>query len=224
MKTNVLEVVIGAVVLVLASFFLYFAYVTSGEKIKDGYTLVAKFDDVSGLTEGADVKINGIKVGIVKKLGLDVEDNYSARAELTIKNEYPIPDDSSLAISTDGIMGNKFISVSTGYSDKYFESNAEVEDTKSSLNLEKIVGKVIDGFLSKPSDNKKQEEIINSNKKVEETNANKVSNNNNKSSKKALSNNNDNENSVKTEKINNDNKEKDNDEDETDTNSDDEEE
>lgn len=164
MKTNVLEVVIGAVVLVLASFFLYFAYVTSGEKIKDGYILVAKFEDVSGLTEGADVKINGIKVGIVKKLGLD--EDYSAKAELIIKNEYQIPEDSSLAISTDGIMGNKFISISTGYSDKYLEPNAEVEDTKSSLNLEKIFDKFIAGFLNKSSDNTNN----NSSNKIEKHN------------------------------------------------------
>ena len=152
MKTNVLEVVIGAVVIVAASFFLYFAYITSGEKIKDGYTLIARFEDVSGLTEGADVKINGIKVGIVKKLELD--EDYSAKAELTIKNNYQIPDDSSLSISTDGIMGNKFISISIGYSDKYFEPEMEIEDTKSSLNLEKLLDKIITGFISKPSDNK----------------------------------------------------------------------
>ena len=164
MKTNVLEVVIGAVVIVAASFFLYFAYVTNGEKIKDGYTLTAKFEDVSGLTEGADVKINGIKVGIVKSLKLDEE--YSANVELTIKNEYKIPEDSSLAISTDGIMGNKFISISTGYSDKCLEPNSEVDDTKSSVNLEGIIDKVISGFISKPSTEKA------SNKDDEENNKN----------------------------------------------------
>ena len=150
MKTNVLEVVIGAVVIVAASLFLYFAYITSGEKIKDGYTISAVFEDVSGLTEGADVKINGIKVGIVKKLKLNTE-NYSAKAELIIKNEYKIPEDSSLSISTDGLMGNKFISISIGYSDKYLEPNNEIEDTKSSVNLEKIIDKVVAGFISKPS-------------------------------------------------------------------------
>ena len=172
MKTNILEVVIGEVVIIAVSFFLYFAYVTSGEKIKDGYTLIAKFEDVSGLTEGADVKINGIKVGIVKKLGLD--EDYSARAELTIKNEYQIPDDSSLSISTDGIMGNKFISILTGYSDKYFEPNAEVEDTKSSLNLEKLLDKVVAGFISKPSN--KSEDSNNKTNNEEENN--KVKSNN----------------------------------------------
>ena len=155
MKTNVLEVVIGAVVIVAASLFLYFAYITSGEKIKDGYTISATFEDVSGLTEGADVKINGIKVGIVKKLKLDPED-YSAKAELIIKNEYKIPEDSSLSISTDGLMGNKFISILIGYSDKYLDKNAEVEDTKSSVNLEKMIDKVVAGFISKPS--RKEEE------------------------------------------------------------------
>ncbi|MBR1944488.1 MAG: outer membrane lipid asymmetry maintenance protein MlaD [Alphaproteobacteria bacterium] len=155
MKTNVLEVVIGAVVIVAASFFLYFAYVTSGEKIKDGYNIFARFEDVSGLTEGADVKINGIKVGIVNKLSLDKED-YSARADLTIKNEYKIPEDSSLSISTDGLMGNKFISISLGYSDKYLEPKSELEDTKSSVNLEKIIDTVINGFINKPSSKKEE--------------------------------------------------------------------
>lgn len=143
MKGNILEAIIGAVVLIIASIFLYFAYVTSGEKIKDGYILVARFDDVTGLTAGADIKLNGIKVGIVKSLKID--NDYQARSELLIKSNIKIPDDSSASIATEGIIGSKFIAISPGFSENKLKQNEEIEMTKPSVNLEKLIGKFIVG-------------------------------------------------------------------------------
>ncbi len=143
MKGNFLEAVIGFAVLVVSAFFIYLAYEASGEKIKDGYILTARFEDVSGLTSGSDVKVNGIKVGIVKNLSL--EEDYSVKVELLIQDKCKIPVDSSASISTDGIMGNKFVAISVGYSTKKMKQGDEFEDTKSSLNLEKLVDKFIAG-------------------------------------------------------------------------------
>lgn len=137
MKGNLLEAVIGAVVLVVAGFFIYFAYVSSGEKIKEGYVVSARFDDVSGLVAGADVKLNGIKVGIVKSLNLD--ENYQAKAELLIKQGVNIPTDSSVSVTTDGIMGNKFAAISVGFSSDALKPGDEIEMTRSSVNLEKLI-------------------------------------------------------------------------------------
>ncbi|MBQ2175789.1 MAG: outer membrane lipid asymmetry maintenance protein MlaD [Alphaproteobacteria bacterium] len=139
MKGNVLESVIGAVVLVIAAFCVYFAYTSSGEKIKGGYILTARFDDVSGLTNGSDVKLNGIKVGIVRSLKLD--DNYQAKVELLLRDEIKIPSDSSVSVTTDGLMGNKFVAISTGFSDKKLKPNEEIEITRSAVNLEKLIDK-----------------------------------------------------------------------------------
>ena len=150
MKGNILEAVIGAVVLVVASFFIYFAYVSSGEKIKEGYILTARFDDVSGLSVGSDIKLNGIKVGIVKNLSID--DNYQAKAELLIKATIKIPVDSSVSVTTDGLMGNKFIAISAGFSQEKFKPGNEVELTRSSVNLEKLIDKFALG-----GDNKSEE-------------------------------------------------------------------
>ncbi len=148
MKGNVLESVIGAVVLIIAVFFVYFAYTTSGEKIKEGYVLTARFDDVSGLTNGSDVKLNGIKVGIVKSLKLD--DNYQAKVELLIRDGIRIPSDSSVSVTTDGLMGNKFIAISTGFSSEKLKPNEEIEITRSAVNLEKLIDKFAVGGNSKP--------------------------------------------------------------------------
>ena len=150
MKGNILESVIGAVVLVVAVFFIYFAYVSSGEKIKEGYVITARFDDVSGLAAGADVKLNGIKVGIVKSLNLD--ENYQAKVELLLKDTVQIPTDSSVAVTTDGIMGNKFVAISAGFSEEKLKPNEEVELTRSSVNLEKLIDKFAIGGDSKKED------------------------------------------------------------------------
>ena len=143
MKGNLLESLIGAVVLAVAGFFIYFAYETSGEKIKGGYVLVARFDDVSGLTNGSDVKLNGIKVGIVKNLKLD--ENYQAKAELLLRDKIKIPVDSSVSVTTDGIMGNKFVAITTGFSEEVLKPNDEIEITRSSINLEKLIDKFATG-------------------------------------------------------------------------------
>ncbi|MBQ7524291.1 MAG: MCE family protein [Alphaproteobacteria bacterium] len=146
-KGNLLEAVIGAVVLVVAAFFVYFAYVSSGEKIKEGYVVTARFDDVSGLTSGSDVKLNGIKIGIVKSLVID--DDYQAKVELLIKDAIKIPADSSVSITTDGLMGNKFVAVSAGFSPDKFKAGDEFEFTRSSINLEKLIDKLALGGGSK---------------------------------------------------------------------------
>ncbi len=147
MKGNVLESVIGAAVLVIAVFFVYFAYTSSGEKIKEGYIVTARFDDVSGLTNGSDVKLNGIKVGIVKSLKLN--DDYQAKVELLIHNKIKIPSDSSVSVTTDGIMGNKFVAITAGFSENKLKPNEEIEITRSSVNLEKLIDKFAVGGNSK---------------------------------------------------------------------------
>jgi phospholipid/cholesterol/gamma-HCH transport system substrate-binding protein len=145
MSGNVLEAVIGAVVLVIASFFIFFAYQTSGEKISDGYVVIAKFENANGLAAGADIKISGIKVGIVKSLSIG--DDYQAKAVFLIKNGVKIPSDSTAAIVTDGLIGNKFVSISVGFESDTLEPNDEFENTKPAINLEGILDKVITNMI-----------------------------------------------------------------------------
>jgi phospholipid/cholesterol/gamma-HCH transport system substrate-binding protein len=147
MKGNVLEAVIGAVVLIIAGFFMFFAYTTSGEKINNGYMLLAYFDNVGGLAAGADVKVNGIKVGIVKSLSID--NNYQARAELLVKNDIRIPVDTTASVTTDGIMGNKFIALSPGFEKTMLKDGEEIESTRSAINLENLVDKFLIGTATK---------------------------------------------------------------------------
>ena len=66
MRGNVIEIVIGAVVLVVAALFLVFAYRTSQSRtVSGGYEVIADFARIDGIHQGSDVRISGIKVGTV---------------------------------------------------------------------------------------------------------------------------------------------------------------
>ena len=83
MSRNVIETVMGAVVLVIAAVFLFFAYSTSQVRAVSGYPLTAKFDRIEGIREGGDVRISGIKVGTIVSMTLDPT-NFLAVVKLTV--------------------------------------------------------------------------------------------------------------------------------------------
>ena len=68
MNRNAVETMMGAVVLVVAAVFLFFAYTTSQVQAVSGYQLTAKFNNVDGLKDGGDVRVSGIKVGFKARL------------------------------------------------------------------------------------------------------------------------------------------------------------
>src|SRR5437899_9449910 len=71
MTGNVIETVMGAVVLVVAAVFLFFAYSTSQLRAVQGYEVTAEFERIDGIREGGDVRISGIKIGSVIAEKLD---------------------------------------------------------------------------------------------------------------------------------------------------------
>src|ERR1700758_4700756 len=71
MRGNVIETVMGAVVLVVAALFLFFAYSTSQMRSVPGYQVNADFEHIDGIHDGSDVRISGIKVGSVLGTALD---------------------------------------------------------------------------------------------------------------------------------------------------------
>jgi phospholipid/cholesterol/gamma-HCH transport system substrate-binding protein len=122
---------------------VYFAYVSSGEKIGDGYVVIARFEDVSGLSSGSDVRLNGIKIGAVRSLKLGR--GYQAVVEIVVKKEVKIPRDSSAAITTDGLIGNKSITISPGFEEIVLSPGDEIEMTRSSVSIEKLIDRFVAG-------------------------------------------------------------------------------
>jgi phospholipid/cholesterol/gamma-HCH transport system substrate-binding protein len=113
MTRNVLETLLGAVVLIVAIGFLAFAYRSSQVSDSGGYELLARFDRVDGLEPGADVRISGIKVGSVVSQSLDPE-SFRAEVRFTLRSDVELPLDSSAAVVSNGLLGGKYLAVVPG--------------------------------------------------------------------------------------------------------------
>ena len=82
MRRNLIETVLGGVVLLVAALFLVFAYSNASLRTVSGYELMAKFDRIDGLNQGSDVKVSGIKVGTI------VGQNIDPQSYLAVANEF----------------------------------------------------------------------------------------------------------------------------------------
>lgn len=142
MQRNAIETVMGAVVIGVAAMVLFFAYEGSGMQDKGGYDIHAKFDNITGINIGSDVRVGGIKVGIVSGLGLDNE-TYQAIATLKVHDETKIPKDSTAAIASSGLLGDKFVQIVPGGDEAMVAAGGEITYTQSSVSLEELIGKLM---------------------------------------------------------------------------------
>jgi phospholipid/cholesterol/gamma-HCH transport system substrate-binding protein len=144
MARNLLETLLGAVVLIVAIVFLVFAYRSSQIREGGGYELVAQFSQVDGLDAGADVRISGIKVGSVMQQTLDPT-TYQAEVRFTVRDGIELPSDSSAAIVTSGLLGGKYLQLVPGGDTVMLKPGEEITLTQSALNLEDLIGQAIFG-------------------------------------------------------------------------------
>ena len=142
MSGNVVEVLIGALVLVVAAVFVVFAVSTTDVGSVQGYELTAKFDRIDGLNVGADVRIAGIKIGTVVDQDLDPV-TFLAVVHMSIADAVRLPVDTSAGVVSDGLLGGKFMSLSPGAEDDVLGPGGEIKFTQASINIEQLLGKFI---------------------------------------------------------------------------------
>ena len=142
MSRNVIETVMGAVVLVIAAVFLFFAYSTSQVRAVSGYPLTAKFDKIEGIREGGDVRISGIKVGSIISETLDPT-TFLAIVKISVNPNVKLPDDTVAEILSSGLLGDKYLALVPGSSDKDLQAGGEIKFTQSPVSLEDLIGKYI---------------------------------------------------------------------------------
>lgn len=141
-RRNAAEVMSGAAVLLIAAGFLGYAVAHSGRTAVTGYTLSAKFDHIDGLTVGADVRLAGVKVGSVVAERLDPQ-SYLAVVTLTVQNDVKLPKDSSAEVTTEGLLGGKYLSLTPGGETALLQPGQTITITQSSVSLEQLLGKFI---------------------------------------------------------------------------------
>src|SRR5262245_63615394 len=111
------ETILGAVVAIVAVSFFVFAAAQSGQASTGaGYDLIARFQRVDGIAVGSDVRVSGVKVGVVKSVGLD-PDTFLAKLDFAIDPAVQVPDDSIARIASDGLLGGAYVAIEPGSGD-----------------------------------------------------------------------------------------------------------
>jgi phospholipid/cholesterol/gamma-HCH transport system substrate-binding protein len=153
-RHGIVEVVTGAVVLLLAAGFLAFAVAHSGTTgVSKWYKLYAGFDHIDGLTQGADVRIAGVKVGSVLRTRVDPK-TFLAIVTIGVSDDIHLPKDTSAEITSESLLGGKFLNLSPGGAAEDLPPDATITITQSSISLEQLLGKFIFSAASLTEKNK----------------------------------------------------------------------
>ena len=142
MKGNVIETVMGAVVLVAALFLFFAGESTSQLRSIKGYELSANFEHIDGICDGSDVRISGIKVGSVLGTALDPA-TFLATVRMSVEPSVKLPDDTVAEIVSSGLLGDKYMSLVPGGSDKDIAPGGRIKFTQSSVSIEHLIGQMM---------------------------------------------------------------------------------
>jgi phospholipid/cholesterol/gamma-HCH transport system substrate-binding protein len=141
-QRNGAELLAGGVVLAVACGFLWYAVANTGRSIEGGYALHAKFDRIDGLAIGSDVRVAGVKVGSVTAVRIDPQ-SYQAVVDFSVADAIKLPKDSSAVISSDGLLGGKYLALEPGGDTAMVSPGGELTLTQSSISIEQLLGKFI---------------------------------------------------------------------------------
>ncbi|XTZ38889.1 outer membrane lipid asymmetry maintenance protein MlaD [Salmonella enterica] len=159
MQTKKSEIWVGVFLLLalLAALFICLkaADITS-LRTEPTYRVYATFDNIGGLKANSPVRIGGVVIGRVADISLDPK-TYLPRVALDIEDRYnQIPDTSSLAIRTSGLLGEQYLALNVGFEDpelgtSMLKEGSTIQDTKSAMVLEDLIGQFL--YNSKGADN-----------------------------------------------------------------------
>lgn len=142
-ETRNLKIGLSVLLLTLVAFF---AILFSRDEIthQDGgryYQLYARFNRTDGLLVGDLVRLAGMDIGRVVNARLD--QNFKAILTLEVNEKIQLPDDSSAAIVSSGIMGNKYIEIEPGGSEDMLTPGSEFSYTQDAMVLEELIERII---------------------------------------------------------------------------------
>lgn len=140
MRNNVVETIMGAVVLMITGGFLYFAFSNTGVSGTGGKIYYANFDKIDGLAIGGEVKISGINVGTIISQHLDY-DTYEAVVGISIDDRVVLPEDTFAKITSEGLLGGNYLVLDPGGSDVMLEEGDQIIETQGAVDLLGLLSK-----------------------------------------------------------------------------------
>ena len=146
MNSRAIELLVGMFMLIFLAAMLILALRVSNLTSLSGaesYQLVAKFENIGGLKDGAAVSASGVRVGQVNSIEYDAE-TFEAIVSLSIDTRYDsFPLDTSASIYTAGLLGEQYIGLDPGGDIDVLTDSDEIDLTQSALVLERLIGQVL---------------------------------------------------------------------------------
>ena len=141
-KSYLLELLVGVFMLLGLGCFSYIAINIAKMSFFDTgyYSVQAEFTNISGLEPGAPVEMAGVPIGSVKAFELK---DTSAIITMSIRDNVPLRDDDIASIRTKGIIGDRYVRITPGASEKIVAPGGHITDTESTVDIEEIIGKII---------------------------------------------------------------------------------
>jgi phospholipid/cholesterol/gamma-HCH transport system substrate-binding protein len=153
LREHAAEAIIGLLVVLIAGWFVYYAYgATGGGNTIGGINVSAQFANAGGVKPGTDVRIAGLKIGTVTGQRLDPK-TYQADVTLALDPKVKVPSDSSAAITSEGILGGTYIALIPGGDPTPLKSGDTILDTQGSLDLNSLIGQFINKSGGSNGDN-----------------------------------------------------------------------
>ena len=142
-RRSLAELLTGTVVLVALAGMLAAAVVGEGRKTDTvGYQLSADFSHVDGLSVGSDVRLAGVTIGTVQSESVNPQ-TFMAHVVFTVRPDIHLSADTAAIITSDSLLGGKYIALSPGGDDKTLSAGATISQTQGSISLEQLLSKFI---------------------------------------------------------------------------------
>lgn len=141
-RQTCLELIVGLIVVVALTGLLAFAILGQHQSSDKGYHLRAGFSHIDGVSVGSDVRLAGVTVGHVTKTSIDPK-SFQADVTFSVSPGIDLPIDSAAIITSDSLLGGKYIALTPGGDDKVLKPGAMVQETQGSISLEQLLSKFI---------------------------------------------------------------------------------
>lgn len=154
MHRNVIETVLGAVVILVAGIFLLFTLQFSSNAGVKGYDLYGDFRHIDGVKLGDEVRLAGVRVGTVAHIALKHQD-YGALVTMRLQPDVQISADSTVSIHTDGLLGGKYLEILIGGDTKNLKPGDHFGFVQDAVIVEELIEKIVafaEGQKKKPAD------------------------------------------------------------------------
>ena len=98
-----------------------------------------------------NVEIAGVEIGTIESIGIR---DYKAVVRMAIRKDIALQEDAIASIRSRGLIGDKYVSISPGASDRLIPPGGKIRETEPPVDIEKLIGQVIHGKADSGGDAK----------------------------------------------------------------------